>query len=138
MARRGISPSAFTTFRRQSPRVNNWGLAVSAAAYTNVPAASAVLLVRFSAAALANVSPGTIVRTRGVISILSDQEAAIESFFGAFAIGIVSDRSAAAGVGSLPIPITSINDDRWFVWQTFMDRFIFQSAVLLVRFSAAA
>ncbi len=64
----------------------------------------------------------TIRRTRGVFSISSDQNAAIEDQVGAMGMMVVNDLAIAAGVASLPGPVTDANDDGWFVWVPFAQR----------------
>ena len=57
----------------------------------------------------------TIVRTRGMIQAISDQEVAAESPFGAFGIAIVSAQALAVGVTAIPTPYTDADSDLWFV-----------------------
>jgi len=97
-------------------RGTNWSRSV-AAVFIAVPAASKVLLTQ---AVLSN--PGiteTIVRTRGRISIQSDQGAAREDQLGAFGIVVVNDIALAAGAASIPGPATNASDDGWFLWEPF-------------------
>jgi len=82
-----------------------------------LPAASKVLL---ETVVLSN--PGineTVRRTRGGVFVSSDQGAAVELQTGAFGAIIVSDTAVAAGVASLPDPVTDASDDGWFVWVPF-------------------
>ena len=61
----------------------------------------------------------TIVRTRGLLYVQSDQVAGDEEFFGAMGAAVVSRPAAAAGVASLPTPITEEDSDFWFIHQFF-------------------
>jgi len=61
----------------------------------------------------------TVRRTRGVISIRSDQSLADEEQTGAYGLVVVSDLAIAAGAASIPGPITDASDDGWFVWVPF-------------------
>ncbi len=82
-----------------------------------VPALTKVLLTTVT---LSN--PGineTVRRTRGVLSVFSDQEAANEQQHGAFGLVVVSDLAIAAGAASIPGPATDASDDGWFVWMPF-------------------
>ncbi len=83
----------------------------------SVPAASKLLL---STITLDN--PGineTIRRTRGVFGIESDQNSALEFNLGAMGMVVVSETAIAAGVASIPGPVTDASDDGWFVWEPF-------------------
>ncbi len=81
-----------------------------------------VLEQTFQDPVASGLGPFTIVRTVGTLFIRSDQEAASEDAFGAFGF-IVSDVNAvAAGVGSIPTPITDEGAD-WFgllYWETIL------------------
>ena len=63
--------------------------------------------------------PETIVRVRGRLTIMSDQNVASENPFGAFGFNIVSAEALAAGAASIPAPYTNGGDDGWFVHQYF-------------------
>ena len=68
--------------------------------------------------ALAN--PGieeTILRSVGNIAILTDSAGGAEQQIGAFAMGLFNSIAIAAGVASLPDPVTDVGDDSWFVFQ---------------------
>jgi len=73
--------------------------------------------------ALSNPGIGeTVRRTRGMLTISSDQGIAIEEQAGAFGMMVVNDVALAAGVGSIPGPSTELGDDGWFLWQGFVQR----------------
>ena len=66
---------------------------------------------------LANPGIGETVRcTRGVINVSSDQAAAMENQVGALGAVVVNDVAIAAGVASLPGPLTDQDDDGWLLW----------------------
>ena len=50
--------------------------------------------------------PFTIMRSRGLILVSSDQVAASESYSGVYSGIVVTDSATAAGIGSIPTPIT--------------------------------
>jgi len=94
---------------------------------------------RFNQAALVAVAPGvksllatfilgnpgiseTVRRTRGIVSISSDQPSAAEEQVGAFGMMKVNDLALAAGAASIPGPVTDNSDDAWFVWQPFCQK----------------
>ena len=74
-------------------------------------------------------SPRTIVRTRGSLWVASDQNAAIETPFGAMAMSVVNSPAATAGVASVPTPIAEEDDDTFFLWQPFLASIDFASAI---------
>ncbi len=59
----------------------------------------------------------------------SDQGGALEAQLGAWGLVVVSDLALAAGVASIPGPVTDASDDGWFVWEPLLNRM--QSASLL-------
>ena len=65
-------------------------------------------------AALDALRPYTIVRTIMDFLLVSDQAAAIENQICAFGWAVVSDQASAAGVASLPTPVTDLASDLWF------------------------
>jgi len=114
MANRRTTSRPFRAGRRQP---TTWSRTTSVGSLT-VPAASKVLLTTFT---LANPGIGeTVRRTRGLISISSDQTAAVEEQTGALGFVVVTDLAIAAGAASIPGPHTDSSDDGWFVWLPFM------------------
>ena len=85
----------------------------------NTLAANTVVLDSVSGAASLAQRPFTIVRTVGVLTVQSDQAAATEFPFGGFGMCVVSDQAVAAGVGSVPDPVTEASSDLWFVYQAW-------------------
>ncbi len=65
------------------------------------------------------VEPFTIIRTRGFLGYGSDQSAATEFMIGAYGVGIVTETARAAGVASVPGPLSNPLWDGWFVYGTF-------------------
>ncbi len=80
-----------------------------------------VLFTGYSASILA-LRPFTVVRTRGVMSVLSDQSSATESFHAAMGMAIVSDEALAVGVTAVPTPISSQDSDLFFVYEALIGR----------------
>jgi len=101
---------------RSPRRKTAWLASPDETALTGVAAAGVDFQGSLNAAALA-LRPFTIVRARGIVWVESDQIASIESPFGAFGMAVVSDQSVAAGVASLPSPITDEGSDLWFMYQ---------------------
>ncbi len=77
-------------------------------------AAGGTLFATLNAAALA-LEPFTIVRTRFMLYMQSDQSAAVEDQVAGFGIAVVTSQAAAAGVGSIPTPITDLGSSQFFV-----------------------
>ncbi len=100
---------------RVAPRKTAWISSPDENAYTAVGGGIIDFQGSLNAAALA-LRPFTIVRVRGMLSIISDQVAAAEEPFGALGMAVVSDQAVAAGVGSLPSPITEEGSDLWFTY----------------------
>ncbi len=94
-------------------RPTEWG-SLSSTAITSVAGASSAVLASFSAATLAGVVPGTIVRIRGSVLWKSDQAAADEVQFGAVATSVVSEIARAAS--SVPVPSVNQWTDDQFFW----------------------
>jgi len=82
----------------------------------NVAAGTKILLGFFF---LATAFEETVVRVRGMMTVITDQAAAGEPQVGAFGMIRVTDRAIAAGATSIPGPMTDGDDDGWFVWTPF-------------------
>ncbi len=73
--------------------------------------------------------PFTIIRSHLRIYWESDQAAAEEFQLGAVGMAVVSDQASAAGVASVPTPVTDAASDAWFLHQFYASRFLFFSGV---------
>ena len=73
--------------------------------------------------------PGTIVRTRGIITIKPTTVGTSVSVLGAFGVGLVSAEAFAAGVASVPEPYTDSDWGGWMVLQPFAFRWEAATAV---------
>ena len=87
-------------------------------------ASTAVLFAGFSAAALA-LRPFTVIRTHIALFFWSDQVGASETYQMAYGHAVVSDQVLAIGVTAVPIPMTDLSSDLWFVHQIVAGRFVF-------------
>jgi len=108
------SPSRFV--RSGARRQTRWLASADRTGYDSIASGAVTLIESFSQATLNDFIPFTIVRTIGLISYNSDQQAASERPFGAVGMAVVSENARAAGVGSLPTPLLDENDDLWFVY----------------------
>ena len=91
-------------------------------------ATGGTIIFSLNTAALA-LRPFTIVRTRFLVSIVSDQLGADEIQIGAYGMAVVSDQAVAVGVTAVPTPITDMGSDLWFVHQMCYNDFQFVSGV---------
>ncbi len=78
-------------------------------------AGNTVLQTSLNAAALA-LAPFTVVRSRGMLTVFSDQTVASEFFSATYGRIVVQDTAVAAGVASIPPPATSGGSD-FFVYE---------------------
>ena len=124
-------PRRFQSARNRAPRrLTQWGgTTVAATAFANVAPSSKVILLSIDAATLAAITPFTLVRTRGMFAVQSDQQAASEFQLGAFGMAFVTDAALAAGAASIPGPQTDSSWDGWHVFQPFIQRMVFQSGI---------
>ena len=113
--------------RRATRREMVWLGLASTTGQTALAAGTAVLVSSLNAAALA-LRPFTVVRTRGYIYTESDQDSANEQPFGAFGQIVVKETAAAAGVASIPTPMTE-TDVEFFVYEAWMSALKFGSTV---------
>ena len=88
---------------------------------------SPVLMGVYNALALA-LRPFTILRTRALLAIASDQVVASESNSGAFSMQIITDSASAAGIASIPTPLTQPEAD-YFVYMPWQFDFAFFTGV---------
>ena len=92
---------------------------------TVLAAATSVLDQSFTDSQLAAVAQagGTIVRTRGTLWVKTDQLVQSEAALGALGMMVVKETARAAGVASIPTPVTESPNDAFFVhqwWQAGM------------------
>ena len=90
-------------------------------------ASSATIVTSLNAAALA-LRPFTIVRTRGVWHIVSDQLAAVEQQETAYGAIVVSEEALAVGITAVPTPIDQ-DSSSWILFDMMFNRFDFVSGV---------
>ncbi len=86
-----------------------------------------VLFTGYSANTLA-LRPFTIVRTRGILQLASDQEAADETYMAHLGMAIVSDQALAVGVTAVPNPIADADSDMWFLYESMASSMRFGDA----------
>ena len=89
---------------------------------------SVALVTQLNAAALA-LRPFTVVRSRGVLLVRSDQTAAGEAYGASYGSAVVSEQASAIGVTAVPTPTVDSNFDLWFIYEFILGRFDFGTAV---------
>ncbi len=95
---------------------------------TNLASAnSAAIMSQLNAAALA-LRPFTIVRTRGVWAVFSDQVAADESQVTSYGSIVVSEEALAVGISAVPTPVEQ-DASSWIHFSSTIQRFKQLSAV---------
>ena len=77
----------------------------------------------------------TIVRLRGLLSMIPNIASADQTIVGAVGFGVVSDQALAAGVASMPGPWSDPDWDGWFMWMGISQKFEFASGVGLLTSS---
>jgi len=97
---------------RASRRLTHWFAAAGAATIT-VTGSTLLFVIQ------ARHEGETIVRVRGLLSAIMTVGTTGNGFFGAFGMGKVTSAAAAAGVGSIPTPITEESWDGWLLHQYF-------------------
>ncbi len=94
----------------------------------NFSAPGSVAITHVMTAAELAKRPFTVVRTRIMLQIASDQLVANETAIGGFGLCVVSSQSVAIGVTAVPTPITDMGSDLWFAHQLVMADFFFITA----------
>jgi len=89
---------------------------------TALAGANSALLFTGLTAALLGMRPFTIIRTRGVMHIRSDNVAADETYGGGLSFAVVSDQALAIGVTAVPTPMTDRDSDLFFVFEEMYSR----------------
>jgi len=95
---------------------------------TTLAAGTPVVFTGFDADVLA-MRPFTIVRSRGVLHLATDQLSASEVAVAVMGWAVVSDQALAVGVTAVPTPITEGDSDLWFLYESLITRVDFGSAI---------
>ena len=119
---------------RSSGRVREtrWFSDTSTGLITLGAASTATLVGSLTAEELA-LRPFTIVRTRGVWHVASDQTAATERYDVALGIAVVSEQASAIGVTAIPTPSTDDGSDLWMVYERMMSQHLIKSLIGFVE-----
>ena len=103
--------------RPSAPRRKSVWFGFTPAETTLATASAAAVQYSLNAAALA-LRPFTIVRTRGVFGLRSDQDGANEDYSASMGWSVVSDEASAVGVTAVPTPETERASDLFFVYES--------------------
>ena len=107
------------SFNRSPGRLTEWfGVSPFQTVETPLGASTGLIALVMVAAELAK-RPFTITRTVGLLTVQSDQNAAVEFPFGAFGALVVSDKAIATGFTAVPDPVTESESDAWFLYQSW-------------------
>jgi len=85
---------------------------------------SVALVLSLNAAALA-FRPFTVIRTRGLVRVNSDQVGATEDYGASFGMAVVSEQAVAIGVTAVPTPTVDSSSDLWYVYEFLIGQFQF-------------
>ena len=91
--------------------------------FLNVASGGATLLASFTPG-----DPLTIVRNRGMVSVIPQATAADVDIVGAFGIGVVTNEAFAAGIASMPELFSDADWGGWMVWRSFSYSFDFKDS----------
>ena len=109
-------------FVRPPPRTKMWIQA--GVGRTTIVGGAKTLISILNATGLA-LRPFTVLRTRMLLALTTDQEAADEGPFGVYGHIIVSDTAAAVGVTAIPDPSQLVNPDAsWYVYEPLQTQFV--------------
>jgi len=100
-----------------------------AATDTALGAATTAAIINSAPAGVLALRPFTIVRTRGLLNVRSDQISADETFGAALGFSVVSDQALAIGVTAVPTPVTDQGSDMFFVYEEVLGKFSFITGV---------
>jgi len=107
------------SFSRSPGRLTEWQADLFLSDFVALPANSFLILSVLAAAGLAK-RPFTITRSVGLLTIRSDQAAAVEFPFGAVGGMVVSDKASTTGATAVPDPVTEAASDEWFMYQQWV------------------
>ena len=108
-------------------RETQW-LSLDPVSNTLAAGSTAVVSNVMSAAELA-LRPFTVVRTRGIFNLQSDQAGVSEFYHAGFGAAVVSDQAVAIGITAVPTPMTDRVSDLWFLFTEMMGTVQVSSAI---------
>ena len=109
------------TFTRGSRRKTTW-IGTADQGFQSVGANAKIILASFGIEGSEAGPASTVVRNRGVLSIIPAVVSSAQEIVGAYGMGVVSDQAFAAGAASIPGPWTDSDWEGWMVWVPFAYR----------------
>ena len=85
---------------------------------TTVTSSATAILINVTGSLFLDLRPFTVVRTRGMLYIESDQTAAAEFQGANYGACIVSDQAVAIGITAIPTPTSDQGSDAWFTFES--------------------
>ncbi len=128
MARLNIARRSGLVLRGGRDRRNTIWISLPTVEVTLSGAPSVAITTSLTAAGLA-LRPFTVMRTRGIMSIHSDQIVATEDYMVDYGECVVSDQASAIGVTAVPTPGTDRGSDLWYLFEQLIDRVHFGTNV---------
>ena len=117
-----------TRGRLGAKRLTQW---IAGAAVDNaLTSAGSEVLVQLLTTEEKALRPFTIIRTRGILGLASDQIAASEDQSAAFAMAVVFEQAAGIGITVVPTPVTDQESDLFFVYEDMINDFVLLSGVI--------
>ncbi len=92
-------------------------------------ATTSVALVLVLNAAALSLRPFTVIRTRGILHVRSDQSTAGETYGASFGDAVVSEQASGVGITAVPTPTTDSDSDVWSVYEFMMMHFEHKTSV---------
>ena len=96
---------------------------------SNVLASGGAILTHTLTAVELALRPFTIVRTRGLLFVRSDQFAANENYLMSAGICVVSDQAVGIGVTAVPTPEDDRSSDLWLMYESLQGQVVVNTAV---------
>ena len=109
---------------RGPKRHGDWSASSPQGAGGAIGPSSAVLMETFTPTGAGE----TLIRSRGIISVRSDQVIATEEFIGAVGLGVVSAQAASVGITAIPHPATDAAWGGWLWHSYFSSVYLFRDA----------
>jgi len=112
-------------FTRGPRRATDWSASAELTAYVALAGGASALTQVFTP-----ISGGeTVIRTRGLLSITTDNDASAEEQLGAYGIAVVSEPAATVGITAIPTPVVDASWGGWLYHSYFASRTALNTAV---------
>ena len=95
---------------------------------TTLPAANSGVITNVTGASILALRPFTVIRSRGILHVETDQSAASEVYSVAWGAAVVSDQAVAVGITAVPTPFIDAVSDLWFIYEQVVGSFVLGDA----------